>query len=88
MRGRVQQSPQYAWTRQLELSPKFAFGSAFLVGNAWQGHKYRAVCQVRARNDVLDPIEDNGPGGLENHLLIIRVQPPHGKASSTGETTE
>ena len=61
--------------------------TAFL-GDRLQREEHGAIGQIGPRNDVLDPVEDHGPGGVEQHLILVGIELAHSKSAAGGKTAK
>src|SRR5262249_40640348 len=70
----VEQRTQDAGTHPVEPVPQFFLIHASAVVNRGQGQENGPIQQIGARCQILNAVDKNGPGGVEQLLLVVGVQ--------------
>jgi hypothetical protein len=53
-----------------------------LLRDRLQCQEHRAVGKIGPRHDVLDPVQDHGRGGVEQHLVLVGVKLTYGETAA------
>ena len=84
----VEQRAEDAGPCELELAPKLRFRTPVRLRNRRQGQKNCSVTEIRPADDFLDPVQHDWACCFKQHLLIVGIELPDGKAAAGGEPAE
>jgi hypothetical protein len=70
----VEQGPQDARSRTLEVGPEFDLRAALCVANCRQSQDDCPICEIRPADHILDAIEQHGSCRFKVHFGIIAVE--------------
>ena len=75
--------------RQLrKASPELRLRATALLGDRLKRQEDGAVGEVGPLHDVLDTIQDDWPGSVEQHLVLIRVELAHRESAAGRQAAE
>jgi hypothetical protein len=68
--------------------PELGLGAPLFLRKGRQGQENGAVGEIGSADDVLNAVQQDWAGGLEQHLLVVRIEPPQRETAAAGEPAE
>jgi hypothetical protein len=88
MRGRIEEGAKDVRSCEFELLPKRSLRPALPFGNRCKHQQDSAVGKIGAGDNILDPVENDGPGGRKQNFVLIREQSTCGEGTAARQAAE